>query len=125
MIQEQNHFNILPVQVFWGWAEGDHQGDPGLWDAARGAVLSDVDGDQCGRPAAAGDGDDREGDYVDDVYDVVDYGEDEDDDGDVVVLDQDWSNPNEAPPHLLSKKRWVRPAALTLILLLNHNICSY
>ncbi len=108
--QEQIYHSVLPVQVFEGWAEGDHWGGQGLWDAAvrgavhaavrgavhaavRGAVWSDVGEDRCGRLAAAGDDDgddgvDREDDYVD-VDDVV---------------GQDWSSPNEAPPHLLSKE---------------------
>lgn len=91
--QEQIRHNVLPVQVFWGWAEADHWGGRWLWDAAvRGAVWSDVGEDRCGRPAAAGDDDgdddvDREDDHVDDVGVVV-----------------HWSSPNEAPPHLLSEK---------------------
>lgn len=86
------------MQVFWGSAEGDLGRVQGLWDAARGAVWSDAGEGRCGLPAAAGDGgdDDPEEDYVDDAYVDVD-------DDDAVV--QDWSTPNEALPHLLSKKK--------------------
>lgn len=59
--------DLLPVQLFWGWAEGDRQGARGLWDSSGcAAVWSDAGEDQCGRPAAAvggGGDDDREGDY--------------------------------------------------------------
>lgn len=87
MTQKHVHFNFLPEQLVWGWAEVDRCRVRWLWDAAlRGAVWSDVGEGQCGRPAAAGDGyggDDRVEDYADDNG-----------------VAQNWSTPNEAPPHL-------------------------
>lgn len=75
-----------PVGLFWGWAEVGRSECRGLLNAGHGVVCGDAGEDQCGRPAAAGDGgdgDDREDDYV---YD------------DDVVVVQDWSTPNEVPP---------------------------
>ncbi len=56
--QEQIHQHLLPVQIFWGWAEADHRVDQGLQFAAGcAAVWSDVGEDRYGQLAAAGDGD--------------------------------------------------------------------
>lgn len=75
------------VQVFWGWAEVPRCGGPGPWNAdVPGAVLADVGGDRCGRPAAAGAGDREAGRAEDRV---------------AVAVGQDRSSPNGTPPHPL------------------------
>lgn len=57
--------DLLPAQLFWGWAEGYRWGARGLWDSSGcAAVWSDAGEDRCGRPAAAaGGGGGGEGDY--------------------------------------------------------------
>lgn len=98
------HSNLLPVQVFWGWAEGDPWGCRGLGGAAgRGSVWSAAGEDRCGRPAASrgGDGDDVD---LEDGYVDVDEDDREGDYVDVAAVLAHWSTPNEAPPRLLSKK---------------------
>lgn len=108
---EQIHYNPLPVQVFWGWAEAARWLGRGLWVAAGcAAVWSDVGEGRCGRPAAAGAGAGGDDDDDDDV--AVDR---EDDNNDVVG--SYGSTSNEAHPHLLRKEkrhRWRITSSLSL-----------